>query len=146
MTRAERQVFLDDENFMKSLGKFKDREIAEKYNVKEAFVKALRRKLKIKKEKVWPEGIELYAGKTTDKAAAEILGCTNVVVFNYRLEHRIEPFGCHVATIQKTREIVKAYEEEKTLQKVADRYGVTRERVRQILVKAGYTKRFYGQK
>lgn len=143
MTKEEKRKLVEDENFMKRLGTVRDKELAEEYGIKPDYVKTLRRSLGIKMKK-WPKGIELYAGKTTDKAAAEILGCTITKVFNYRVENRIEPFGCHVASIQKAKEIIAMYEKERTLQKVADHFGITRERVRQILVRSGYKRRFYG--
>lgn len=130
--------------FLSLLGTMTDSELALKYNVSHFFVMRTRQESKIaaKREHYYPDDIEKYAGKMTDKKAAEILNCDVARVFNYRLENNIEPFRSSKAT-ERRESIVEDYEELGTLQKVADKHGITRERVRQLLNKAGYKKRFY---
>lgn len=133
-----------DKEFISLLGKITDKELSEKYVLSINIVRKLRKECGIPAKRVhkFPEGIENYAGKMTDKDAANRLGCHATRVFTYRLENKIEP--CKKAEVFKnTEQIVKDYEEFGTLQKVADKYGCTREWVRQILKRAGYTKRFY---
>lgn len=138
----------NNKEFRNDLGKLPDKEVAEKYGVSVGFVMRFRQELGIPAKRVhkFPEGIELYAGKITDKAAAEILKCGIDRVFLYRLENNIKP--CEKEWIipeEKKQQIINDYEQLGTLQKVADKYGCTREWIRQILNKSGYNKRFYNK-
>lgn len=85
------------------------------------------------------EQLANLAGKECDASVAEKIGCSRADVFNYRMEHNIEPGRYHRHTIPGSiDQILKEYNELKTLQKVADKHNVTRERVRQWFKAAGY--------
>ena len=94
---------------------------------------------KVKRYLKYPD-IGKYAGKMTDLEVAEILGCPRRKVVEYRIDHGIRPYKKHRNTIAKNNidEILADYNELKSLQKVADKHGVTRERVRQWFSAAGY--------
>lgn len=133
-----------NKEFLEKLGKVTDKEIAAEYGIHYKTVAEIRRNKGIKAKRIhkYPIGIELYAGKVPDRVAAETLKCPIQKVFLYRVENRIEPCK-NKKNSSKANDFILAYEELGTLQKVADRYGITRERVRQVLKKAGYKKRYY---
>lgn len=135
----------ENKEFCNDLGKITDQEIAEKYGVTRGFVSHYRREKKIPVKRIhnYPEGIEKIAGKMTDREAAEKLNCTPSRVWNYRYENEIESFQRKDVIESKTIQVIKDYEELGTLQKVADKYGCTREWIRQMLKKSGYEKRYY---
>ena len=132
----------EDKEFLSGLGKVEDQEIAEKFGVSVTFVAKVRRELGIHQIHKFPKGIENYAGKMTDKEAAAKLNCQVRRVFEYRCEHNINSYR-RKTRYTKTQQIIDDYEKLGTLQKVADKYGCTREWIRQVLSNAGYTKRFY---
>lgn len=135
----------NDKTFNAMLGKYQDQEIADKYGCTKFFVTKIRKHKGIKafRPKKYPENIALYAGKMIDKKAAEKCGCPPYIIIRYRYEKGIEPYRRREGAEEREKEIIAAYERLGTLQKVADELGVTRERVRQILVRAGYNKRLY---
>ncbi|MCQ2086620.1 MAG: hypothetical protein MJZ37_00890 [Bacilli bacterium] len=135
-----------NKEFISLLGNITDKEVSEKYDVTISFVKKIRQERGIPAKRVhkFPEGIEKYAGKMTDKQAAEILKCDPSRVFLYRVEQNIKPCDKSWKLPEdKKNQIIKDYEELGTLQKVADKYGCTREWIRQMLKKSGYEKRYY---
>ncbi|MCQ2081689.1 MAG: hypothetical protein MJZ11_08515 [Lachnospiraceae bacterium] len=97
--------------------------------------------LKNKKEKkrMCDEKISQYVGKMSDRSIAKTLGISRNKVFQYRLEHNIKPYGKHTYHVSDNIEtILDEYNELGSLQKVADKHGVTREAVRQWFASAGY--------
>lgn len=91
------------------------------------------------KEKVYNENLPLLAGTKSDKDVADELGISRTEVMAYRYEHNIKAFGKHKKhKAVDINEILAEYNELGTLQKVADKHGVTRERVRQWFASAGY--------
>lgn len=91
------------------------------------------------KQKQYDERMSKFAGLMSDNEASKKLGCSRLTVFYYRVENNIPPFRKHKHTVADNIEtILKDYNELGTLQKVADKYGVTRECVRQWFERSGY--------
>lgn len=139
------QKLRDDKEFVKKLGKITDQEIADMYGIKLYTVREIRKDLKIKAKRhhKFPVGIELYAGKMPDVIAAQKLHCHPSRIFLYRIDNDIEPYRKQYEKNYTDEEIIADYEALGTLQKVGDKHGITRERVRQILNQNGYKKRLY---
>lgn len=85
------------------------------------------------------EQLKELAGTDNDVVIAEKIGCQRMDVFNYRAEHNIKPCGKRLKTVKwDIGQILSEYNELGSLQKVADKHNVTRERVRQWFRDAGY--------
>lgn len=97
--------------------------------------------LKNKREKknLYDEKISQHVGKMSDREIARTLGISRNKVMQYRFEHNIKPYGKHTHHVSDNIETILAeYNELGSLQKVADKYGVTKEAVRQWFASAGY--------
>jgi DNA-directed RNA polymerase sigma subunit (sigma70/sigma32) len=132
-----------DKTFNEMLGKYEDQVIAEKFGCTRFFVTKFRRHKGIKAYRNHKYHIDMnkYAGKMTDREVSQMLKCNPSTVTRYRKENGIPPFRRRSDVLKRERDMIAAYERLGTLQKVADEVGITRERVRQILIRAGYTKR-----
>jgi hypothetical protein len=126
------------------VGKITDKEIAIQAGCSPAIVFLYRRKHNIPSQghRGRPSlNLENYpVGKITDKEAAALVGCSAALIGRYRKKYGIP--RCETAyekmlpqeSLKKKKQIASLRNKGLTLQKIGDDFGITRERVRQILL------------
>jgi len=125
------------------VGKITDKEIATQAGCSTATVFLYRRKHNIPSQghrgRPSPNLENYPVGKITDKEVAALVGCSAALIGRYRKKHGIP--RCETAyekilpqeSLKKKKRIASLRNRGLTLQKIGDNFGITRERVRQIL-------------
>lgn len=149
--QKKRRLIINLESY--PVGKVTDKEVAAQAGCSPATVFLYRRKHNIPSQGHRgrpPLNLENYpVGKITDKEVAALVGCSVPVVGLYRKKHNIP--RCETAyekiasqeNLKKKKQIASLRNKGLTLQKIGDNFGITRERVRQILFRIPTKKGLY---